>query len=267
MTSTLLATGARAPPAPAARHAWLRLPHLLPAAAAAPLARATRRRARSQPLRPDLASTTPTMATAAPTAWPGWRSCSPPKASAMPTARSGCRRYPRVLGYVFKPVSFWYCHRRDGSLAAIVVEVNNTFGERHCYLLAGPTLAFGRELRAAQGLPRLAVLRASRASTASASAQDRSAHRRTRRAHRPRRRARPAAGHQRRRQSRASSRRSAMRAPSSAMPLMTLARHRPHPLAGAAACRQARARTSPNRRHRAAHCSRSSGDAASNSFV
>jgi hypothetical protein len=58
--------------------------------------------------------------------------------------------YPRVLGYVFKPVSFWYCHRRDGSLAAIVVEVNNTFGERHCYLLAGPTLAYGREVRASK---------------------------------------------------------------------------------------------------------------------
>jgi uncharacterized protein len=56
--------------------------------------------------------------------------------------------YPRVLGHVFKPVSFWYCHRLDGALAAIVVEVNNTFGERHCYLLAGPDLAYGRELQA-----------------------------------------------------------------------------------------------------------------------
>ena len=54
--------------------------------------------------------------------------------------------YPRVLGLTFKPVSFWYCHRADRSLAAVVVEVNNTFGERHCYLLNGPTLAFGREL-------------------------------------------------------------------------------------------------------------------------
>ena len=56
--------------------------------------------------------------------------------------------YPRVAGYAFKPVSFWYCHRADGSLAAVLVEVNNTFGERHCYLLAGPDLAFGRELSA-----------------------------------------------------------------------------------------------------------------------
>jgi uncharacterized protein len=56
--------------------------------------------------------------------------------------------YPRVLGYAFKPVSFWYAHRLDGSLAAVVAEVNNTFGERHCYLLHGPELAFGRELTA-----------------------------------------------------------------------------------------------------------------------
>jgi len=55
---------------------------------------------------------------------------------------------PRVLGYAFKPVSFWYCARADGELAAIVVEVNNTFGERHCYLLQGEQLGLGRELRA-----------------------------------------------------------------------------------------------------------------------
>ncbi len=52
--------------------------------------------------------------------------------------------YPRVLGYTFKPVSFWYCHARDGSLRAIVVEVNNTFGERHCYLLGQPR--YGHEM-------------------------------------------------------------------------------------------------------------------------
>jgi len=46
--------------------------------------------------------------------------------------------FPRVLGHAFKPVSFWYAHRADGSLAAIVAEVNNTFGERHCYLLPEP---------------------------------------------------------------------------------------------------------------------------------
>jgi hypothetical protein len=54
--------------------------------------------------------------------------------------------YPRVLGHAFKPVSFWYAHRGDGSLAAILAEVNNTFGERHGYLLRGADLAWGREL-------------------------------------------------------------------------------------------------------------------------
>lgn len=66
--------------------------------------------------------------------------------------------YPRVAGYAFKPVSFWYCHRSDGSLAAVVVEVNNTFGERHCYFLDGAAsaaapatpLAYGHEQTASK---------------------------------------------------------------------------------------------------------------------
>ena len=48
------------------------------------------------------------------------------------------KAFPSVLGHAFKPVSFWYAQRTDGSLAAIVAEVNNTFGERHCYLLPEP---------------------------------------------------------------------------------------------------------------------------------
>ena len=58
--------------------------------------------------------------------------------------------YPRVAGYSFKPVSFWYCHALSGELTVIVVEVNNTFGERHCYLLTGPDVAWGREQRASK---------------------------------------------------------------------------------------------------------------------
>ena len=58
------------------------------------------------------------------------------------TGEAWLHTYPRVLGYTFKPVSFWYCHRaagdHGGSLRAIVVEVNNTFGERHCYVLDAP---------------------------------------------------------------------------------------------------------------------------------
>lgn len=40
---------------------------------------------------------------------------------------------PRVLGYVFNPISVYYCHAADGRLAAVSYEVTSTFGERHCY--------------------------------------------------------------------------------------------------------------------------------------
>lgn len=43
--------------------------------------------------------------------------------------------YPRVLGYVFNPLSLWFCHHADGSLRAVLCEVRNTFGEWHGYLL------------------------------------------------------------------------------------------------------------------------------------
>jgi cyclopropane-fatty-acyl-phospholipid synthase len=44
----------------------------------------------------------------------------------------------RYFGHAFNPVSFFYCHREDGSLRCMVTEVNNTFGERHVYVLSGP---------------------------------------------------------------------------------------------------------------------------------
>ena len=56
---------------------------------------------------------------------------------------------PRVLGFVFNPVSFYFCHRRDGGLRAIVCDVRNTFGQRHFYLLdTGWEIDFGSELTA-----------------------------------------------------------------------------------------------------------------------
>lgn len=43
---------------------------------------------------------------------------------------------PRVLGHAFNPISLWYCEGSDGVLRAVIAEVNNTFGEKHCYVLA-----------------------------------------------------------------------------------------------------------------------------------
>jgi DUF1365 family protein len=42
---------------------------------------------------------------------------------------------PRVLGFVFNPLSVFFCHDPAGELRAVLCEVNNTFGERHAYLI------------------------------------------------------------------------------------------------------------------------------------
>jgi DUF1365 family protein len=41
----------------------------------------------------------------------------------------------RVLGYVFNPLSVYWCHRADGELECVIAEVHNTYHQRHCYLL------------------------------------------------------------------------------------------------------------------------------------
>lgn len=45
---------------------------------------------------------------------------------------------PRVLGYVFNPVSFWFCLDSRGRVRAVLCEVNNTFGESHTYVCSHP---------------------------------------------------------------------------------------------------------------------------------
>jgi DUF1365 family protein len=45
---------------------------------------------------------------------------------------------PRVLGYVFNPISVYYCHGADERLAALVYAVSSTFGERHAYVIPVP---------------------------------------------------------------------------------------------------------------------------------
>ena len=55
---------------------------------------------------------------------------------------------PRMFGYGFNPLSIYFCYRRDGSLAAILYEVHNTFGERHSYLIpVEPSAGDGRRSR------------------------------------------------------------------------------------------------------------------------
>lgn len=54
--------------------------------------------------------------------------------------------FPRLFGFVFNPVSFWYCHDAAGGLKAVLAEVNNTFGERHRYLLSSSRGVIGPEM-------------------------------------------------------------------------------------------------------------------------
>ncbi|MBV1885704.1 MAG: DUF1365 domain-containing protein [Parvibaculaceae bacterium] len=51
--------------------------------------------------------------------------------------------YPRILGYAFNPLSVYYCYDRDGHLIATLHEVNNTFGEKHTYILGASMGAAG----------------------------------------------------------------------------------------------------------------------------
>jgi hypothetical protein len=46
---------------------------------------------------------------------------------------------PRMFGYVFNPLSIYYCYAPGGGLIAVLYEVNNTFGQRHSYLIPAIT--------------------------------------------------------------------------------------------------------------------------------
>ena len=45
--------------------------------------------------------------------------------------------YPRLIGFVFNPLTVYFCRRKSGALAGILYEVHNTHGERHTYVMPG----------------------------------------------------------------------------------------------------------------------------------
>ncbi len=57
--------------------------------------------------------------------------------------KTGCERphrvflltFPRILGYVFNPLSVYFCYGRGGALTGLVYEVRNTFGGMHAYVM------------------------------------------------------------------------------------------------------------------------------------
>lgn len=56
--------------------------------------------------------------------------------------------YPRIFGYVFNPLSVYFCRDESGTLRALLYEVSNTFGENHTYVVpagdVSPSIANGR---------------------------------------------------------------------------------------------------------------------------
>jgi hypothetical protein len=48
---------------------------------------------------------------------------------------------PQILGRAFNPLTVYFCHAQNRTLSAILYEVNNTFGERHSYLIPAPNTA------------------------------------------------------------------------------------------------------------------------------
>jgi uncharacterized protein len=76
-------------------------------------------------------------------------------ALASPLAEVDLITFPRLFGFVFNPVSFYVCRSADDAVLAVVVEVNNTFGETHSYLLTssgGTSMHSGETLFATKQL-------------------------------------------------------------------------------------------------------------------
>ena len=63
------------------------------------------------------------------------RFCAARGITLAPTDRVLMLAHARALGHVFDPMSAFWCLAQDGSVRAVVVEVHNTYGGRHAYLV------------------------------------------------------------------------------------------------------------------------------------
>ena len=65
--------------------------------------------------------------------------------------------YPRMLGYAFNPLAVYYCYDATDRLSAMVYEVNNTFGDRHAYLVPVEGSATANKTICAKRVSRLSL--------------------------------------------------------------------------------------------------------------
>ncbi|MEM6906271.1 MAG: DUF1365 domain-containing protein, partial [Pseudomonadota bacterium] len=64
-------------------------------------------------------------------------------AGCPPAHRVWLLSFPRIFGYVFNPLSVYFCEDAHGRLTSVIYEVKNTFGDQHPYVLAAPADADG----------------------------------------------------------------------------------------------------------------------------
>ena len=64
---------------------------------------------------------------------------------------------PRMYGYVFNPISIFYYFENSGTLKAIIYQVNNTFGDQHCYVIPAGTATPSKECYAHNATKKLFV--------------------------------------------------------------------------------------------------------------
>lgn len=65
----------------------------------------------------------------------GWADRLLAEAGLPPAERVLLLAYPRILGYVFNPLSVWFCYGPGEQLVAVIYAVRNTFGQRHSYVV------------------------------------------------------------------------------------------------------------------------------------
>lgn len=61
----------------------------------------------------------------------------------LPGGRVFILCFPRIFGYVFNPLTVFFCFDKDGVVRAVVYEVRNTFAEKHAYAIAVSDVAPG----------------------------------------------------------------------------------------------------------------------------
>ena len=85
-------------------------------------------------------------------------------------SRIELQTFPRLFGFVFNPVSFWFCRDENDALRVLIAEVNNTFREHHFYVVTSTTVARSAPIPRSPAARQCTYRRSARCAGATASA-------------------------------------------------------------------------------------------------